>query len=52
MPGGIADVFKIVMFAAGTHTALAGDCFIVLPFILTHEHRLELYHPGIGEQPG
>jgi hypothetical protein len=52
VPGGVPDVFQVVVLAAGPDTPLAGDGLGVRPFILTHEHQLELNHAGIGEEQG
>ena len=50
MSGGVADVFEIVVFAAGAHAALAGDRAHVVAFVTPQEAVLELHHAGIGEQ--
>ena len=50
MSRGVADVFEIVVFAAGTHAALARDCAHVVALIAPQKAVLELHHAGIGEQ--
>ena len=50
VPGGVADVFEIVVFATGAHAALAGDGAHVVAFVAAQEAVLELHHAGIGEQ--
>ena len=48
--GGIADVFKVVVFAAGTHTFLCGGGAVVGAFVEAEEHVFKLVHAGVGEQ--
>src|SRR5438874_7144663 len=51
MPSGVADLFKVVVFATGSHaflysrraTASSGWA------LLAEEHFLELHHPGVRE---
>jgi len=47
---GIADVFQIVVLAAGTNALLAGGGAGVSALVKTEEHILELVHARIGEQ--
>ena len=47
---GVADVFKIVMLAAGAHAALRCDRAHIRALFLAEETILELIHAGIGEQ--
>jgi hypothetical protein len=50
MAGGVADVFEVVVFAAGAYAALAGGGAYVVALFLAEEAVLELHHAGIGEQ--
>ena len=50
MPGGIADVFQIVVLAAGAHAFLRRGGALVGPLLQAGEDVLELHHAGIGEQ--
>src|SRR6266581_5123704 len=47
---GKADVFKVVMLAAGTHAFLRGGGARIGALFEAEEHILELVHPGIGEE--
>ena len=49
---GVADLVKIIVFAASPHTALRTDGTSVAAFLGTEKHILELHHAGIGEQQG
>src|SRR5579871_995595 len=50
MPRRVADVFKIVVLATGSHAALTGRGALVVSLVLAQKHVLELDHAGIGEQ--
>src|SRR5262245_35364106 len=50
VPRRVTDVFQIVVFAAGTHTALRTRSTVVLTFVFAQENVFELNHPGICEQ--
>ena len=50
VPAGVADIFKIVVLAAGAHAALRARGAHVRAFLLPQEHVLELHHAGVGEQ--
>ena len=50
VPGGVTDVFEIVMLAAGAHALLRGHGAIVVPLLGAREYVLELVHPSVGEQ--
>ena len=50
MPGGIADVFQIVVLAAGAHAFLRRGGALIGPLLQAGEDVLELNHSGIGEQ--
>jgi hypothetical protein len=50
MAGGVADLVKVIVFAAGPHAALRTDGTGVTALLGTEEHILELHHAGIGEQ--
>ena len=52
MAGGKADIVKVVVFASGSDTFLAGDCPFILDFALTGKNIFELIHSGIGEKQG
>jgi orotidine-5'-phosphate decarboxylase len=52
MPSGIADVFQVIVLAAGTHTFLGGRGTRVAALVEAEKHVLELVHPGVGEQQG
>ena len=52
MTGGVADVFQIVVLAAGPHAALGGGRARVGPSVAAGEHIFELHHAGVSEQQG
>ena len=47
---GVADIFQIVVLAAGAHTALRAGCAGTGPWLQAQKHVLELVHTGVGEQ--
>ncbi len=49
---GIADVFQVVVLAAGAHAALRGGRARIAALVVAEEHILELHHAGVGEQQG
>ncbi len=49
VPGGIADIFQIVVLAAGAHAALRRGRARVVAHFLTEKYILELNHAGVGE---
>ena len=49
---GIADVFQVVVLAAGAHAALRRGGARIRAWFLAQEHILELHHARIGEQQG
>jgi hypothetical protein len=49
---GVADVFQVVVLAAGAHAFLAGGGAGVGALVKAEEHVLELVHAGIGKQQG
>ncbi|EKD36680.1 MAG: hypothetical protein ACD_75C01413G0001 [uncultured bacterium] len=50
VPGGVSDIFQIVVLAAGPDTPLTGNCPHIITFLLTHKHGLELHHACIGKE--
>ncbi len=50
MARGIADIFEIVVLAAGAHAFLRGGGAQVTPLLCTGKDVLELHHAGIGEE--
>ncbi|EKD34150.1 MAG: hypothetical protein ACD_75C02449G0002 [uncultured bacterium] len=52
MTGSVSNVLKVVVLATGPNTTLTGNRPDIIPFVLTHEHGLELHHSGIGEKEG
>ncbi|OIQ76323.1 hypothetical protein GALL_420010 [mine drainage metagenome] len=52
MACGIADVFQVVVLAAGAYAFLAGGGAGVGPLVEAEEHVLELVHSRVGEQQG
>ncbi len=50
MAGGPADVFQIVVLAAGAHAFLTRCRAGIGPFLLTQKSPFELHHSRIGEQ--
>ena len=50
MPRGIANVFQIIVLAAGAHAALRGGSAYIVALVLPEKHILELHHAGIGKQ--
>ena len=49
---GVADVFQVVVLAAGTHTLLAGGGAGIGALFQAQEAVLELVHACVGEQQG
>ena len=49
---GIADIFQVIMLAAGAHAFLRGRGPVIRPGLGAGEDVLELHHAGIGEQQG
>ena len=47
---GEADIFKIVVLAAGADAFLAGGGAFVVALFEAEENVLELVHPGVGEK--
>ena len=47
---GIADVFQVIVLAAGAHAALRGGSALVGTLLLAEKHVLELHHAGIGKK--
>ena len=52
MAAGVADVFEVVVLAAGAHAFLRGGGAGVIALLEAEEHVLELVHAGVGEQQG
>ncbi len=50
MPAGAADIVEIVVLAAGADAFLGVGGAGVGAFFLAEEDRLELVHPGVGEE--
>ena len=50
MAGGVADVFQVVVLAAGAHAALGGGGALIGARVAAGEDVLELHHARIGEQ--
>ena len=50
MPGRLADLLQVVVFAAGAHAFLRRGRALEVDLLLTEKDTLELDHPGIGEQ--
>src|SRR5690606_29098014 len=50
MPRGVADIFQVVVLAAGTHATLAAHRPYIVALLATEETVLELVHAGVGEQ--
>jgi hypothetical protein len=50
--GGIADIFQIIVLAAGTNTLLRGGCSDIASFFLAQKYTFELYHSGIDKKQG
>ncbi len=49
---GVADVFQVVVLAAGTYALLAGGGTGIGALLQAEEAVLELVHAGVGEQQG
>jgi hypothetical protein len=47
---GVADVFQVVVLAAGAHAFLRGGGAVVAALVEAEKDILELVHPGVGEQ--
>ena len=47
---GVADVFQVVVLAAGAHAALHGGGARIRAAVQAQEHVLELDHAGVGQQ--
>jgi hypothetical protein len=52
MPRRVADIFQVVVLAAGAHALLAADRAGIGPLFLAQEAVLELVHARVGEQQG
>lgn len=52
VPRGVADVFQVVVLAAGAHAFLAGGRTGVGALFQAEEAVLELVHARVGEQQG
>ena len=52
MTGGVADVFQVVVLAAGAYALLAAHGAGIGALFLAEEAVLELVHAGVGEQQG
>ena len=50
MAAGVADVFQVVVLAAGAHAFLRGGGARVVALFEAQEDVLELVHAGVGEQ--
>src|SRR5258708_40315955 len=50
MPLGEADVFQVIVLAAGAHALLRRGGARVVAFFEPQENVLELVHPGVGEE--
>ena len=50
MAGGVADVFQVVVLAAGAHAALGGGGALIGARVAAGEDVLELHHARVGEQ--
>ena len=50
MARGVADVFKVVVLAAGADAALGAGRPHIGPLLALQENVLELHHAGVGEQ--
>ena len=46
----VTNVFKVIMFATGTHAALRTCGTTVVALVHAKENILELHHAGIREQ--
>ncbi len=49
---GVADIFQIIVFAAGTHALLAGGGAGVRALVETEKDVLELVHACVGKEQG
>ncbi len=49
---GVADIFKVVVFATGAYAALRTDRTVIVAHLFSGENVFELHHAGIGEQQG
>ncbi len=52
MARGIADVFQVVVLAAGAHTALRRHGTTVVALVAAQKHVLERHHAGVRKQQG
>ncbi len=50
VPGGVANLLEVIVFAAGAHAFLARHGASVVAALQTLEYALELHHAGIGEE--
>ena len=48
--GGVADVFQVVVFAAGADAFLRGGGAVVWAFVEAEEYVFKLVHTGVGKQ--
>ena len=49
MTRGVAYVFKVIMFTAGTYTFLASGRARIRALVKTEEYVFKLIHPGVGK---
>src|SRR6267154_2131518 len=49
---GEADIFQVVVFAAGADAFLRGGGFVVFAFFEAEEDVFKLVHAGVGEEQG
>jgi len=49
---GVADVFQVVVFAAGAHTALTTGGTLIVALITAQKHIFELHHASVNKQQG
>src|SRR3990172_2290999 len=52
MPGCLANIFQIVVFATGADTFLRAGGTHIVPLFISQKNFLELIHAGVGEQQG
>ncbi len=50
MAFGEADIFQVVVLAAGADAFLRGGGAVVVAFFQAEKNVLELVHPGVGEK--
>jgi hypothetical protein len=52
MASSVTDVFQVIVFTAGSDTALRGYSAYIVTMFLAHKDTFELVHTRIGKEQG